>query len=215
MKTPLLFCLALFFATSFSHAGQQTGSGYRISGVVMDALTSAPVPHAELSISLDGEEFATISGDDGHFLFAGVEPGKYPISAKAPGYVPESYNEHGAFSTAIVVGSGLDSEHLIFRLHREAVITGKVTDERGEPLRDAQVMLFKAEKAASSHSVSARGQAQTNDIGEFRFAHLSAGKYFLAVDAHPWYAQVAFNYAHPAQNDPEKVATFVPRLPAN
>jgi hypothetical protein len=190
----LCLCLVLLFATAPRLAAQPAAPGYRISGLVIDAVTRAPVPHAEVTISVAAEEMKTMSGVDGRFVFQGVEPGKYPLFAGAQGYVREGYNQHGAFLTAIAVGSGWDSEHIILRLHRQAVITGRVTEEHGEAVRHAQVMLFGNDKTSGRHAIFMRAQTQTNDLGEYRFAHLHAGKYYVAVQAQPWYAQSAFSY---------------------
>ncbi|MGB7844775.1 MAG: carboxypeptidase regulatory-like domain-containing protein [Candidatus Acidiferrum sp.] len=190
MRT-LCLCLGLWFAAVASFAAQQAESGYRISGVVIDAVTHTPVAHAQVAISVGAEETKTTSGEDGRFVFQGVEPGKYPLFASAQGYIREGYNQHGAFLTAIAVGPALDSEHVILRLHRQSVLTGKVTDEHGEPVRSAQVMLFGNDKSNGRRGISIREQVQANDLGEYRFAHLHAGKYYLAVQAQPWYA---FNY---------------------
>jgi Carboxypeptidase regulatory-like domain len=195
----LCLCLALLFPLGPSPAAQQTEPVYRISGVVIDAATRAPVAHAELAISASGEETKTTSGEDGRFVFQGVEPGKYPLFAGAQGYVREGYNQHGAFLTAVAVGSGLDSEHIILRLHRQAVIAGRVTDEHGEAVRHAAVMLFANDKANGRHAISVRAQTQTNDLGEYRFGHLHAGKYYVAVQAQPWYAQSTFSYLREPQ----------------
>jgi len=143
--------------------------------VVIDAVTGAPVPRAEVSILLDIEETKTTSGDDGRFVFQGVEAGKYPIFATSQGYVREGLNQHGAFLTAIAVGNGLDSEHVIFRLHRQAIITGRVTDEHGEAVRQAQVMLFGTESASGRRARVVQAQMQTDDLGEYRFARLHPG----------------------------------------
>jgi hypothetical protein len=199
--TALLFCLGLLFATAPARAEQQAPSGYRISGVVIDAVTGAPVPRAEVSIFLDTEETKTTSGDDGRFVFQGVEAGKYPIFATAQGYVREGFNQHGAFLTAIAVGNGLDSEHVIFRLHRQAIITGSVTDEHGEAVRQAQVMLFCTESTTGRHARFVQAQMQTDDLGEYRFARLHPGKYYVAVAARPWYAQTRLSYL-PEQDRP-------------
>ena len=191
----LFLCLAFMLATAPARAAQQAEPGYRISGMVIDAVTSAPVPRAEVSLSAGTGETKTTSGDDGRFLFQGLDAGKYPIFAGAQGYIREGYNQHGAFFTGIAVGSGLDSEHVILRLHREAVITGRVTDEHGEAVRRAQVMLFGYDRASRSHATFMRAQVQTNDLGEYRFAHLQAGKYYVAVQTQPWYAQVGLSYS--------------------
>ena len=164
-------------------------AGYRIAGVVVDAAAGTPVAGAELSISVASQEVKVTADGEGKFVFEGMEPGTYAVNAEAPGYVREAYNQHGAFSTAIIVGSGLDSEHLVFRLHRQAVILGNVTDERGEAVRRAQVMLFEEQRGTGKRGIRMLSQVQTDDLGAYRFAHLLAGKYFVAVSARPWYAQ--------------------------
>jgi hypothetical protein len=168
--------------------------GYRIAGVVVDATTGTPVAGAELSISVATQEIKVTADGAGKFVFEGMEPGKYAVTAGAPGYVRERYNEHRGFSTAIALGGGLDSEHLVFRLHRQAVILGNVTDERGEAVRRAQVMLFGEQRGTGKRGIQMLTQTQTNDLGAYRFAHLLAGKYFVAVSGRPWYAQNGLRY---------------------
>ena len=186
--TALLFTLTLLSALVQANSEPQTAV-YRISGVVVDALGNVPVARAQVSISRDNEQTTMVAGNDGRFTFEGLAAGKYSLRAAATGYLEEAYNQHGAFSVAIVTGEGQDTEHLIFRLHRQAVISGRVTDEHGEPVRSAQVALFASDLMRGSHEKFMRAQTQTNDLGEYRFAHLAPDKYYLAVQALPWYAQ--------------------------
>jgi Carboxypeptidase regulatory-like domain len=188
-------CLATLFAAATSAGAQQSQRGYRIAGVVVDSATGAPVPHATVSVFQDAEETQSTSGEDGRFIFSGLAAAKYPLSATAHGYVREGYQQHGAYTTGIAVGDGLDSEHLVFRLHRQAVITGRVTDEYGEPLRQAQIILLRFESGTGSGTPSDRGRTATDDLGEYRFPHLLPGKYYVAVSARPWYAQMELNSA--------------------
>lgn len=204
----LLFFLFLLFAVGPAHGVQQAQRGYRISGVVIDSVTSAPVVRAEVSLHLDTEETKTTTRDDGRFVFQGVEAGKYRLDATAQGYVREGLNQHGVFFTGIAVGSGLDSEHVIFRLHRQAVITGKVTDEHEEAFRHAQVMLFNMENANGGHGRSVQAQSQTDDLGEYRFAHLPPGKYCVAVNARPWYAEPGLSYLPDPNPEQGTIASF-------
>lgn len=187
----LACCLAALHTESAQRAvtAKAGATAYRVAGVVVDATTGTPVAGAELSISETTLEMEVTADGEGRFVFAGVEPGKHPVYASAPGYVTEAYNEHWGYSTAIAVGNGLDSEHIVFRLHRQAVILGNVTDERGEAVRAAQVMLFREERGGGESAIRMLSQTQTNDLGAYRFAHLLAGKYYLAVTARPWYAQ--------------------------
>jgi hypothetical protein len=191
-------CLAALLAGATSARAQQSQRSYRIAGVVVDAGTGAPVPHAELLIPFRGEDTKAVAGDDGRFVFQGLAAAKYPLSAMAHGYVREGYQQHGAYTTGIAVGDGLDSEHLIFRLHRQAVITGSVTDEYGEPLRQAQIILLCFENGAGSPTPTDQARAMTDDLGAYRFPHLLPGKYYVAVSAHPWYAQTELNGASAA-----------------
>lgn len=189
MMAPFLFLALLSLPVSWTNSQRQVAPGYRITGMVVDALTNGPVAGAQVSTSLGNDAITTTTGDDGRFVFAGLEPGKYVLNAAAPGYVREGYNQHGAFIVGIAVGDGQDSEHLIFRLHPQAVIYGRVTDERGEAVRGAQVLLIASDPTRGARRKFVRGQMQTNDLGEYRFAHLNAGKYYLAVQGNPWYAQ--------------------------
>lgn len=186
--TALLFALTLLGTMGQSSPARQVKL-YRISGVVVDAVTNVPVAHAQLSISRGSEQTSTVAGNDGRFSFEKLEAGKYALNATATGYLQERYNQHGSFMVAIAVGPDQDTEHLVFHLHPQAVIYGRVTDERGEAVRGAQVALFAFDLGRGKHARSMRAQKQTNDLGDYRFAYLAAGKYYLAVQARPWHAQ--------------------------
>ena len=193
MTVPFLL-LTLLLLQPQANSQRQVASVYRISGIVVDAVTNGPVARAQVSISLGNDAASTTAGDDGRFAFAGLQPGKYILNASAPGYIREGYNQHGAFLVGIAVGDGQDSGHLIFRLHPQAVIYGRVTDEHGEAVRGAQVMLIGSNPTRGASRKYVQAQKQTNDLGEYRFAHLQPGKYYLAVQANPWYAQPQLSY---------------------
>ena len=125
------------------------------------------------------------TGGDGLFAFDGVAEGKYRLSASKRGYLPQAYEQHDNFSTAIVVGTGLQSEGLIFKVVPQAIITGVVTDERGEPVRRAQVRLFKDEDRAGIRSTVQRQTAMTDDRGVYELARIDPGNYYVAVSGQP------------------------------
>jgi hypothetical protein len=187
--TAFLFILALLATLGQANPQRQAGARYRISGVVVDASTGVPIPRAQVSIFVGNEEIGTTASDAGQFAFEGLDAGKYRLYAAASGYLREAYGQQGAFLVAIATGNGQDSEHLVFRLHPQALIYGRVTDERGAAVRRAQVQLFTFHRSRASQRQYVQAQTQTNDLGEYRFAHLLPGKYSLAVQAQPWYAQ--------------------------
>jgi len=187
-----LALLLLLISRQVPQTPPQTSTRFAIAGVVVDAVTGAPVPRAEVSIFVETDELKITGADNGRFQFQNLPPGKYPLFAEAHGYVRESLDQHGPYATAVAVGTGLDSEHVVFRLHPQAVIYGRVSDEHGEAVRHAIVQLFSRPSAGSSRPGFGQNQAQTDDLGEFRFAHLLPGKYFAVVQAQPWYAQTGF-----------------------
>jgi hypothetical protein len=193
-------------------AGAAKNLSFTIAGVVVDAATGNPIPRAELTLQIKSDEAAVTADGSGKFLFDHLEPGKYQLFARAPGYSPRGLDQHGSFFTGVVVGNGLDSEHIVFRLHPQAVVYGRVTDERGEAVRNASVWIFSPTKDPSQRARTS--QSQTNDLGEYRLAGLLPGKYVVAVSARPWYAQTAFRYASGQSGDAQAQFGGLSRVPA-
>ena len=165
---------------------------FRISGTVVDAMGGQPLAGALVTISLQrvrGSSQTTTTGEDGQFMFENLTPGQYALYARRKGYVDQAYKQHEQFSTAIIVGAGLNSENLRFELRPGASISGQVVDEMNDPVRNAQVMLFQRGLALGQTSTWQENRAGTNDLGRYHFGHLAPGMYFVAVSAQPWYAQ--------------------------
>lgn len=183
----------LLFVLLCAHAESQTpeGSGpFRIAGRIVNSATGAPVPKATVSIlSEDNSRIvaSTQSSDDGSFTFDRVPAGKYPLTASKRGFRIGFYEQHEEFSTAIVAGEGQDTGHLLFHLNPNAVIAGTITADGGDPVERASVMLFR-NPSSSGETVEQVQQTFTDDTGAYEFANLTPGEYFVAVQAHPWYA---------------------------
>lgn len=189
-----LFTLFCAFAGAQNPAGHSFAktSSFEIRGILLDAATLQPIPKALVDIAPvtnrgNAAEFTT--GDDGHFHFSGLQPGKYTLTAQRRGYLTESLNQHEGYSSAVVVGPAVDSSNIIFRLPPEAAISGTVLDEAGETVRDAQVMLFRSGVRGGMGGTRRAGQTTTDDQGAYHFSHLSPGQYLVAVSARVWYAQ--------------------------
>src|SRR5581483_4004735 len=188
-------CLVCFFLLAVAATAQiaQTSSLrlYRISGIVVNAATGEVLPNISVSIGpAEGGPSATcVSATDGHFGFEKLKRGKYWLAAEGRGFTAERFDQHENFSTAIAVGQDIDSEHLIFRLHPEAAISGIVTDEQNEPVEQASVMLFRTGVQNGVDSTEMRAQIMTDDRGMYRFGHVAPDAYYIVVSARPWYAE--------------------------
>lgn len=197
MLIPLLSSMILIFGALPQQAQAPAAlvpleQSFRVAGTVVDALNGQPLARAQVFLMLQSvrdSELATVSTDDGRFSFEGLVPGKYALTARRTGYLPQFYKQHEQFSTAIIVGPNLNTENLRFALRPEASISGQILDERNEPVRNAQVLLFRQGLNFGTRGTRQEGGTATDDRGQFRFAHLAPGTCFVAVSARPWYAQ--------------------------
>src|SRR6266567_3709981 len=191
--TAALRLICLVACVVLTASAQQTApQKFRMSGTVVNAVTDQPLADALVEIGLAQKQEAARSvqtDDSGRFAFEGLAPAKYWLVGERRGFQRQGYNEHSGFFTAIVVGPGLQSEDIVFRLRPDASISGIVTDDQNEPIRDAQVHLFADGSEEGERRTGQRGQTGTDSDGHYRFSHLRPGRYFVAVSAHPWYAQ--------------------------
>jgi len=164
----------------------------RVSGTVVDALTGQPLSQAQVFLTAQGvrdSERFVLTGEDGRFAFENLAPGHYVLFGNHKGYVQQVYKQHAQFSTAIIVGPDLVTDNLRFELRPTASISGQVLDERNEPVRNAQAILFHQTIRFGRHSTWREREVTTDDRGHYRFGYLLPGVYFVGVSAHPWYAQ--------------------------
>ena len=210
----LLLLTSLSAQPAPQSASQPTASpapvpqGYRISGTVVNALTGQPVPSASVAIApitqgADRDISRSITtGADGRFAFVALSRGKYSLMAKARGASLQYFDHHDPFATAIAVGPGLDTDHLVFRLQPDASLEGDITDDNNEPIQNALVRLFQASTEGGQQKTLPMNQDQTDDLGHYRMGHLAPGTYYLSVSARPWYAQNSNPHRGPGNPNP-------------
>ena len=195
--------LAAAQTASSAPAGNNAGS-FRVAGTIVSKTDAHPLGRARVTLreASNPEKYESIiTGDDGRFAFENVPAGKYSLTGAKRGFIAASYDQHDQFSTAIVTGSGLDTEALVLKLAPNAVITGRVLDEAGDPVRHATVMLYYDDHQEGVDQIRMRNGAQTDDLGSYEMPNLMPGTYFLSVRANPWYA------VHPpSESDPHRKA---------
>jgi hypothetical protein len=185
-----LSCLLLALAALPCCA--QTAGPYRIAGTVVNAVSGEPLRRANVAVLGDEDThtiLSTKSDNDGHFSLPGLSAAKYQLAASKRGFRTAYYGEHDDFSSAIVTGEGQDTEHLSFRLTPGSILRGVITDDGGDPVARASVLLFQKPHGHSpGERIAETDSTTTDDTGTYEFANLSAGEYLLAVKAEPWYA---------------------------
>ena len=210
-------CLSLaqaFAATQTPATPQEAASGgnYRIAGTVVSKLDGHPLARARVTArdAKDPQKFASVvTAEDGKFEFTAVPAGKFDLHGAKRGFIQSSYDQHEQFSTAIVTGAGLDTEDLVLRLAPTAIISGKILDESGDPVRSATVTLYYDDHSSGVDQIRQYRGAQTDDQGSYEIPGVTPGIYFLSVSARPWYA------VHPNSNPPDAPANGKPAGTAN
>ena len=101
------------------------------------------------------------------------------------GYQEIDKHRHRVEGRALTLVAGQDLTDLVIRLQAAAVIEGRVTDEDGDPMPEAQVAVLRQSFLAGRSHWEQAGAERTNDLGEYRIAGLSAGSYFVSVTPPP------------------------------
>jgi len=164
---------------------------YRVAGTIVNAVSGEPLGRARVALADNKNPehvMRLITSDDGHFEFRGLTTGKFSLQGAKRGFVPAAYEQHEQFSTAIVTGVGIDTENLRLKLTPLAFLSGKVLDESGEPIRSADVILYRKFTNNGWTRTQRVSQDGTDDQGYFEFPAMPPGDYFVSASGTPWYA---------------------------
>ena len=188
MNAAALVLLALVFITAQDTAVSPpvapTGA---ISGTVVDARTGRPIADAVVSLRRAGP-ISTAPGErltdaKGRFVFRALAASDYFITVTRFGYADGGFGRTPQFangtSVALADGQWFSDAHV--RLWRPAAVSGRVTDERGEPVVGVPVRLLALLPIAGRQQLAAGPGTTTDDRGMYRIARLRPGKYIAGV----------------------------------
>jgi len=160
-----------------------------VDGVVTKDPSGDPVKKALIELiaenQAEGGNYTAVTGLDGAFHIEGVVPGRYHLFTERTGFLDVDKHRSRTEGRVLTVAAGQELKDLHIRLQAAAVVRGRVTDEDGEPLPNAQVAVMR-QTFASGHSGWEQVSAdRTNDLGEYRVAGLASGNYFVSVSPPP------------------------------
>ncbi len=141
------------------------GQGIRKVKVMLIARVSQTTPVYE-----------AITDQAGQFKVENVEPGEYAVRLERPGYATDAKTKR---DKTVKVIAGQDTKDLVFRMLAAAVISGQIVDLEGDPVPNVDVMAIATTGRAATGNSGAPMRAATNDLGEYRIAELSPGKYVV------------------------------------
>jgi len=189
--------LAQISDAASSNATNQSASGLTprtIRGTVVDSVTGEPISRALVQI---GGQYAMLTDHDGHFEFDGVALPGIPPWAMKPGYFSQDHLNRFTTVAADTTSSQSEAESVVVKLVPEAVVSGTVTGQDGNPLEGIPVQLKTLATQDGLSRWRPRMQTRTNAEGQYRFAELEAGKYVVTTGFHtegPADSQAAFGY---------------------
>jgi hypothetical protein len=128
-------------------------------------------------------ETAQLSDIHGQFEFAGLLGGPAKLTARKPGFFSEV--EIAPFKPRPRILVGPDAPPVVVKLIPESVISGKIVNEHDEPVEGVGVRLMREFLQNGRRAWAAMPGTMTNEDGEFRFAELRAGSYYVEVT--PWW----------------------------
>jgi hypothetical protein len=162
----------------------------KISGRVLAADTGTPIRRAQININSRDAGFNRVvaTDGDGRYELATLPAGRYRLSVNKAGYVALEYGQARPFEAGkpldITAGQVLDK--IDFSLPRGSAITGRITDEFGDPITDVQVQALRYQFVNGERSLVDVGRlAQTDDLGAYRIFGLMPGDYIVRASMRP------------------------------
>lgn len=126
------------------------------------------------------------TGLEGDYEVPELPAGRYTVRADRGGYLPSEYGEraYGEKGIPVEVSAGATVEKIDLVLSRAGVVSGRVTDETGEPvagvdIRAMQLQFYQGRKRLVPVSTSVI-HISTDDTGQYRLIGLPPGEYFVA-----------------------------------
>lgn len=197
MRRAILYLLlsSISFAQTAAPAKPKPGS---IAGSVVRTDNLQPIKKAKIALepsyedssaNLSPEEavaayrdrmLETESDETGHFLFSDVPPGKYYLRAEKIGFAAaEAMSTNQSFGLPVTVAAGEALKDVEIKFRPAGAITGRVLNEDGEPMANVTLQAMRYAYSGGKRRLNPEGQAQTNDLGEYRIFNLLPKNYYV------------------------------------
>jgi len=201
---PILTLTAAVLAQSSAPPDREPGENpasesCSVTGRVVAAADGNPLKSARVVLfpehnrSSREEIYAASTDSDGRFTVKGIPAGRYRFFAARPGFVEQHFkagaNDEGPpFS----LKPGEKVNDVLFRLTAAAVITGRLSNEDGEPMQGVQVVAMRRpneddlddDESPRSRKIEMEPvkAAVSDDRGQYRIFGLKPGEYFIKAE---------------------------------
>ena len=162
----------------------------KITGRVVSAESGTPIRRAQVNINSRDAGFnrSVATDGQGRYELSALPPGRYRLFVNKAGFVALEYGQARPFEAGkpLDITDGQALERIDFSLPRGSAITGRITDEFGDPITDVLVEALRYQFVNGERRlVSAGRTAQTDDLGAYRIFGLMPGDYVVRGSMRP------------------------------
>jgi protocatechuate 3,4-dioxygenase beta subunit len=166
--------------------GRQPKTGTaRLRGRVVANDSGTPVRRAQVRISgPDIGSKTALTDSQGRYEFTDLPAGRFTLTASKSGYVSMQFGQTRPFESGkpVDLADAQVMDKTDFALPRGSVLAGRVSDEFGEPVAEAEVTAMRMQFTNGKRRLTPSGRTGvTNDLGQFRIYGLPPGEYYVSA----------------------------------
>jgi hypothetical protein len=181
MSKTVRIVAAILFVSAVATAQSTNPKNCSVDGSVVNSVTGAPILRAHVSLVGADDSGLAESDSSGKWSVEHMACGRVSVSANRVGFLRAQQNSGMNASLLLVAETPLHDVKLT--LAPQAVLAGRVLDDEGDPILGAQVSLLTSRIMNGLRGIQASNSTTANDLGEYRFAGLTAGKYIVCANA--------------------------------
>lgn len=208
----LILSLILLGATAFAQNAANPSARATVEGLVTRDPDGTPVKKALIELigenQAEAGDYTAITGPDGLFRIEGVIPGRYHLFAERTGMLDSDKQRGRSEGRLLTITAGQEVKDIHIRLQAAAVVRGRITDEDGDPLANAEVTVFRQTFVGGHSRWEQAGAERTNDLGEYRVSSLPAGNVFISVNPPPDFRSLIEAFGAATHDDKRPSTTY-------
>ena len=163
-----------------------------ISGRVIGGDTGRPLRRAQVRLFGEGLPEGRMASTDeyGRYELEDLPGGRFMLMAAKGGYVTATFGQRRVTDRArpLNLEPGQQLRNVDFTLPRGGVVSGRITDEAGEPVPNIQVQALQYRYMNGRRTLFPGNSGRpilTDDLGRFRLFGLSPGSYYISASNDP------------------------------
>jgi hypothetical protein len=160
-----------------------------IRGRVVSGGSSTPVRRATVQAAFSSESGrgepprSVVTDENGSFELRNLPAGRWTLRASRAGFIDQQFGQKSAFASTDPILLAEGQQFVAdFRLSRGGAISGRITDEFGDPVAGGTVAAMRLQRTQQGVRLSRTGTSvPTDDNGTYRIYGLPPGQYYVSV----------------------------------